>query len=181
MCYSPEISFGTWGAGILASIYLFSKGKPFLFPLVVSQMQLVEGLRWINIIDERVLALLGKLALYSQPVAAFYEAKEYSFILPYIIAQLFAELLFGSRDLRFKIAGDGHFEWKWINSLFSLELIPYWIGIIVGTSFILSDGVGKLLLGLFAYYYITHGKYNTVGSLWCVSVNILWIYYLFRD
>lgn len=181
MCYSPEVSFGVWGIGILASIYLFSNGKPFLFPLVVSQMQLVEGLRWINIVDERVLAILAKIVLYSQPIAAFYEAKKYSLILPYILAQSLAELLFGSRDLRFKIANDGHFEWKWISNPISIETIPYWIALLTGASFILSREVGIFMLGLFAYYYITHSKYNTSGSLWCVSVNLLWIYYLFRD
>lgn len=179
MCYSPEVSFGIWGAGIFASIYLFTKGKPFLFPLVVSQMQLIEGLRWMNLVDERVLAVLGKLALVSQPVAAFYEAERYSFILPYVLVQLFTESLFGSRDLRFHIASDGHFEWKWSFNPISIEAFPYWIGLIVGTSFILSRKVGIFMLGLFGYYYITHAKYNTVGSLWCVSVNLLWIYYLF--
>lgn len=181
MCYSPEVSFGTWGFGILASIYLFSKGKPFLFPLVVSQMQLIEGLRWVNLVDERILAVLGKLALYSQPVAAFYEAKQISYILPYCIIQLFTELLYGSRDLRFKIANDGHFEWKWSIDPISIEALPYWIGLILGTSFILPRELGLFILGLFVYYYFTHFKYNTFGSLWCVSVNVLWVYYLFKD
>lgn len=179
MCYSPEVSFGTWGAGILASLYLFSKGKPFLFPLVVSQMQLIEGLRWIHAFDERILAILGKVALVSQPIAAFIEAKQYSFIFPYVIAQIATELLFGSRDLRFVTAPDGHFEWKWSFNPISLTALPYWIGLIIGTSFILSYEVGLFMLGLFAYYYVTHAKYNTVGSLWCVSVNLLWIYYIF--
>lgn len=179
MCYSPEVSFGTWGAGILASIYLFHKGKPFLFPLVVSQMQFIEGLRWFNWIDERILAILGKVAIYSQPVAAFYEAKQYGFILPYCLIQLFTELLTGSRDLRFTIADDGHFEWKWSFNPISIEALPYWIGLFLGTSMILSREVGLFMVGLFVYYYVTHAKYNTVGSLWCVSVNLLWIYYLF--
>lgn len=179
MCYSPEVSFGTWGVGILASIYLFNQGKPFLFPLVVSQMQLIEGLRWSNLVNESVLAICGKLALVSQPIAAFIEAKQYVYILPYCILQLFTELLLGSRDLRFTVAKDGHFEWKWSFYPISIEALPYWIGLIVGTSFILSRKVGLFMLGLFAYYYINHSKYNTVGSLWCVSVNLLWIYYLF--
>lgn len=180
MCYSAEVSFGTWTFGILASIYLYSKGKPFLFPLVVSQMQLVEGLRWINAFDERILAALGKLVLYAQPVAAFYEAKRYTYILPYVIAQTVTEILVGSRDLRFKIADDGHFQWLWLKSPFSFETVPYWIGLILGASFILPQGVGLLMLGLLAYYFINHYKYHTYGSLWCVSVNIMWIFYLFR-
>lgn len=180
MCYSPEVSFGVWIAGIFASLYLYMNGKPFLFPLIVSQMQLVEGLRWINLIDERILSILGKIVLYSQPIAAFYEAKKYSFILPYIIAQSITELIYGSRDLRFIVAEDGHFSWKWIKNPLSNETIPYWIGLLLGASFILPTELSTILLGLFLYFYINHAKYNTYGSLWCVSVNILWVYYLFR-
>lgn len=180
MCYSPEVSFGTWIIGIAVSMYLYANNKPFLFPLVVSQMQLVEGLRWIKLVDERLLAIMGKIVLYSQPVAAFYEAKKYSFIFPYILVQSLTELLYGSRDLRFMIANDGHFEWKWIKSPLSIETIPYWIGLILGTSFIMSREVGGIMLGLFTYFYLNHSKYNTYGSLWCVSVNLLWIYYLFK-
>jgi len=180
MCYSAEVSFGTWLLGIIASVYLYQNKKPFLFPLVVAQMQLVEGLRWINLFDENLLAILGKLVLYSQPIAAFYEAKKYSFILPYILIQFFTELFYGSRDLRFLVANDGHFEWKWIKSPFSIETIPYWIGLLLGTFFILSKEVGLIMLGLLAYFYINHSKYNTYGSLWCVFVNLLWIYYLLK-
>jgi hypothetical protein len=180
MCYSPQVSFGTWLIGLVVSIYLYTNNKPFLFPLVVSQMQLVEGLRWIKLVDENILAILGKMVLYSQPIAAFYEAKKYSFILPYILVQSFTEIFYGSRDLRFKIANDGHFEWKWIKSPLSIETIPYWIGLLFGASFILPREVSIIMLGLYGYYYINHGKYNTHGSLWCVSVNLLWIYYLLK-
>lgn len=179
MCYSPEVSFGTWIFGLLASLYLYYNNKPFLFPLVVSQMQLVEGLRWIHAVDENILAIAGKVALYAQPIAAFYEAKNYSFIIPYIVIQTISELLYGSRDLRFVTAKDGHFEWKWSVKPFSFSLLPYWIGLILGTYFILSPGIGILMIGLLAYFYINHSKYNTYGSLWCVSVNLLWIYYIF--
>lgn len=180
MCYSPEVSFGTWSLGMLTAAYLFSQGKPFLFPLVVSQMQLVEGLRWINAIDERVLAVAGKLALYSQPVAAFYEAGRYSFILPYVVIQGFVELLDGSRDLRFVVAEDGHFEWKWNFDPISVQALPYWIGLVLGTFFLLDRAVAIFILGLFVYFYSNHAKYRTYGSLWCVWVNLLWVYYLLR-
>jgi len=178
MCYSPEVSFGTWIIGLVASTYLFYNNKPFLFPLVVSQMQLIEGLRWIHAVDERVLAIAGKVALYSQPVAAFYEAKKYSFILPYVVVQIVNELMYGSRDLRFVTAKDGHFEWKWSVDPISLQALPYWIGLFLGTYYILSTEIAIIMIGLLAYFYINHSKCNTYGSLWCVSVNLLWVYYL---
>jgi hypothetical protein len=180
MCYSPEVSFGTWGLGMIAALYLYSNQKPFLFPFVVSQMQLIEGLRWVHRVDESILAILGKLALYAQPVAALYEAKQFSLISPYLIAISLSEYLFGSRDLRFTIAKDGHFQWNW-GFKSTLAALPYWIGLLVGTSYLLPTSVILFMAALFLYYYITHQEYKTYGSLWCVSVNILWIYYLVRD
>lgn len=180
MCYNPYVSFGTWTIGIIASLYLYSQHKSFLFPLVVSQMQLIEGLRWTGAIDERILAIAGKLALYAQPVAAFYEANKKSFILPYVIVQTITEALIGSRDLRFTVAKDGHFKWNWSFDPISLEAIPYWSGLLLGTYFILERGVGLFMLALFAYFYINHAKYGTSGSLWCVWVNLLWVFYIFK-
>lgn len=180
MCYSAEVSFGTWVFGLLSAFYLSSKGKSYLFPLVVSQMQLVEGLRWIHAIDERVLAILGKLVLFAQPVAAFYEAKQYAFILPYIAIQSVVEFVYGSRDLRFVVAPDGHFAWKWNFDPASLEALPYWVGLVLGTYYLLPREVGAVMLGLLAYFYMYHVQYGTYASLWCVWVNLLWVYYLYR-
>lgn len=180
MCYSADVSFTTWVFGLACSLILAQQGKPYLFPLVVSQMQLVEGLRWSESMDERVLSIMGKLALFAQPVAAFYEAKKYSFILPYIVIQSITEFLYGSRDLRFVVADDGHFQWKWSFDPFSFEGLPYWIGLILGTYFLLPRELGLILAGLLAYFNVVHGQYHTHGSLWCTWVNIMWVYYMLR-
>ena len=177
MCYSAEVSFGTWAFGMVCSFVLAQQGKPFLFPFVVSQMQLVEGLRWIDALDERILSVLGKLFLFAQPVAAFYEAKKYSFILPYIAIQSITEILYGSRDLRFLIAKDGHFTWKWSGLD---DTIPYWIALTIGAFLILPREVFLVMAGLLGYFYINHVQYGTYGSLWCVWVNLLWVYYMIR-
>lgn len=180
MCYSAEVSFGTWAFGMACSFILAQQGKSFLFPFVVSQMQLVEGLRWIDAVDERILAVLGKLVLFAQPVAAFYESKQYAFILPYIAIQSIVEFLYGSHDLRFVVAEDGHFEWKWSSNPVSLEALPYWIGLVLGSYYLLPREVVVLMVGLLAYFYVNHAEYGTYGSLWCVWVNLLWVYYMLR-
>jgi hypothetical protein len=151
-----------------------------MFPLVVTQMQLVEGLQWIHAVDERLLAILGKLVLFLQPVAAFYEAKQYAYILPYVIVQIVVELAYGSRDLRFVVADDGHFEWKWSFDPISVEAIPYWIGLFLGASFLLPRALSVAMMSMFVYFYLNHREYKTYGSLWCVWVNLLWVYYLLR-
>lgn len=181
MCYSAEVSFGTWGFGMICSLILAQQGKYYAFPFVISQMQLIEGLRWIDAVDERILAVLGKLTLIAQPVAAFYEGKNYSFILPYLLVQSIAEFFYGSRDLRFVVAEDGHFTWKWSFDPISVNAIPYWVGLILGAYFILPFEMSALMLGLFVYFHIQHEKYETSGSLWCVWVNLLWMYYMLRN
>ncbi len=183
MCYSAEVSFLTWGFGMAAAAVLAYLGKPvrsFLFPLVVSQMQLIEGLRWINAVDERSLALAGKLAIALQPAAAFYEAGKTTFILPYLGAYALLEAFRGSRDLRFVVAEDGHLQWKWLFDTGSLQSLVYWLGLIVSTWTLMPRAVWFFFLAVYFYFYSGHGKYETYGSLWCVWVNLLWIYYLLR-
>lgn len=183
MCYSAEVSFGTWAFGMVSAFILWIQDTPiqsFVFPLIVTQMQLVEGLRWIHAVDERLLAVLGKLVLLVQPAVAFVEAKQYGFILPYVVIQAMTELVAGSRDLRFTVAEDGHFKWNWSFNPASVEALPYWIGLFLGTSFLYPRWVAVIMLGLLAYFYANHAQYNTYGSLWCVWVNLLWVYYLLR-
>lgn len=180
MCYSAEVSFGTWAFGMVSAYILSRRGVSVLFPLAVTQMQLVEGLRWIQAVDERILAVLGKLTLVAQPVAGLYEAGASQYILPYLVAQGITEFLYGSRDLRFLVADDGHFQWKWLESSSSWVAVPYWIALTYAAIKILPLPLNFLLLGLYAYYTLQHGRYKTEGSLWCVSVNLMWIYYLLR-
>ena len=152
--------------------------KTFAFPLVVTQMQLVEGLRWIRALPDTVLAPLGKLVLYAQPAVGLFEAGQSQWILPYVIAQAIAEFVGGSRDLRFVVAEDGHFSWKWLPNL--LALLPYCVALFYAAGILFPRWVNTILLGLLAYYLFGHLRYDTWGSLWCVSVNGLWIHYLLR-
>jgi hypothetical protein len=184
MCYSAEVSFVTWGFGMMCAAILASSGQPvtsFLFPLVVTQMQLIEGLRWINALPDDILALLGKLTIYLQPLAAMVEGGVATkWMALYAVSQALTELLFGSRDLRFVVAGDGHFRWKWIESVGGIAMVPYWIALALAAYVVLPLPVYAAMVGLLVYYNVKHWDYVTVGSLWCVSVNILWIYYLLR-
>lgn len=184
MCYSAEVSFGTWIFGMLSALFLYSDRvllKSFVFPLVVSQMQLIEGLRWVHAFDERILAIFAKIVLYAQPIAGLYEAGEMLYILPYVITQGLIEIFVGSRDLRFVVADDGHFVWKWMNRDSILFELPYWIALIFSTYKLLPFPLFLLLSALYFYYRHEHAKYETEGSLWCVSVNIMWIYYLTKS
>jgi hypothetical protein len=163
--------------------YLFMQNLPirsFIFPLVFSQMQLIEGLRWIHAFDERVLAVAAKLVLYAQPVAGLYQAGETRYIVPYVVAQTFTELVAGSHDYRFVVGGDGHFVWKWLNSESLLLGLPYWIALTYATYKLLPFPLFLVLAGLYQYYKFHHSQYRTEGSLWCVAVNMLWIYYLLK-
>lgn len=180
MCYSAEVSFGTWAFGMACAGLLWKRNQPFLFPFVVTQMQLIEGLRWIDALDERILAVLGKLTLILQPVAGLYEAKVSQFILPYLVIQGALEALYGSKDLRFLVAPDGHFQWKWLDPPSRLVMLPYSIALAFAATLLFPLWFVALLAGLYLYYELRHGRYDTQGSLWCVSVNIMWVYYLFK-
>jgi hypothetical protein len=183
MCYSAEVSFLTWAFGMSCAAFLASTGQPFVsfaFPLLVSQMQLVEGLRWIHALPEPLLAGLGKAVLYAQPAVALWEAKQIAWIPLYVVSQAVIELLRGSRDTRFVVAKDGHLAWTWLSPLDSVVNIPYWIALVAAAGILYPTWLNGILMTLLAYYLAMHYEYGTWGSLWCVSVNILWIHYLVR-
>ena len=185
MCYSAEVSFLTWGFGMMSAAILAFSGTPlrsFIFPLLVSQMQLIEGLRWKHAVDERLLAIAGKFQIFLQPVAAMIEGNfATKWILLYVVVQSLAELLFGKRDLTFKVQEDGHFKWNWLYDPNGPgATVPYQIALLFSTYFIFPVWIWAAGWGMYAYYYIKHRTYGTFGSLWCVSGNFLWIYYLLR-
>lgn len=175
MCYSAEVSFLTWGFGMACAAVLAGTGQPLVFPFTVAQMQLIEGLRWLDTVDERILAVLGKLAIYAQPVAVMLEGKMTQWIVPYVAIQAVSEALFGSRDLRFVVADDGHFQWKWMEGVASL---PYWIALLITTYWRFPLPVFLAGWGLLVYFMVQHWEYKTVGSLWCVWSNLWWLYYM---
>jgi len=184
MCYSAEVSFATWGFGMLCAAVLAFSGTPirsFLFPLIVTQMQLIEGLRWTNAVDERILAIAGKLELYLQPIAAMIEGQAAThWIALYAVAQGLMELLYGSRDLTFKVQCDGHFKWNWIHKNGEYVAIPYLIALFVSTMMLFPVWVWASAWALLGYYTAEHWRFGTQGSLWCVAANLLWVYYLLR-
>lgn len=184
MCYSAEVSFLTWGFGMVCAAFLTSTGKSLrdiLFPFVVIQMQLVEGLRWTKALDDKTLSILGKIALYLQPLALMIEARIGApWIVLYVGTQTIFELFYGSRDLTFEIAEDGHFRWNWLNNGDFGVTLPYFTAMMLLLYFVFPLPLFLLSWGILAYYYARHGKYGTHGSLWCNAAVILWIYYLFR-
>lgn len=168
---------------MVSAAFLATTGQPlksFAFPLLISQMQLVEGLRWINALPESVLAPLAKLVLYAQPIAGLVEIGQTQWIQPYVVAQVLMEMLAGSTDNRFIVADDGHLAWKWLPNLGSSVLLPYWLALFFVAYRLFPRWLNVILFMLLAYYVVFHRQYETWGSLWCVSVNILWIYYLLR-
>ena len=184
MCYSAEVSFMTWGFGMACAAFLYLTGHPvksFLFPLVVTQMQLIEGLRWLNAVDERILSIAGKIQLYIQPIVGMIEGgMSANWIVAYAAIQTLAELLFGKRDLTFEVAEDGHFKWNWLYENVPLATLPYQVALLAVTYLLFPTWIWAIAYGVWGYYYLAHRQYGTMGSLWCVSANFLWIYYLLR-
>lgn len=184
MCYSAEVSFATWGFGMACAAFLYLTGHPvksFLLPLVVVQMQLVEGLRWLKALPEPLLAWAGKLAIYAQPIAAMIEGgMPREWMVLYAVVQTVMEALFGSRDTRFVVADDGHFKWNWIWEAQYFTTLPYALALLISTYVLVPFPLWAALWALYAFYTYHHNRYGTQGSLWCVAVNLGWLYYILR-
>jgi len=180
MCYSAEVSFLTWGFGMVCAIVLGQPIRSIALPLAITQMQLIEGVRWLEWGDEAWLALLGKLAIYAQPVAGMVELGATQWILPYVAIQGVLELVLGSRDLRFVVSDDGHFQWRWMYDNWEVVTLPYWIALAIVTYFLYPLPIVLAGWGMLAYFASQHWQYKTSGSVWCVWVNLVWVYYLLR-
>lgn len=183
MCYSAPASFSAWGIAMISLIYLLQKGVPFrdlVFATTFSQMQLFEGLRWLNAGNETFLALAAKASLYLQPIALLYEFKYPVWLyIVYVIIQSLLEYNIGSDDYRFTVAKNGHFVWNFLSGS-PYSFIPYFaiFGLVLFSKFKPIAIVWNLLF--FGYCLYTYFDSKTWGTIWCYWSNGLWIYYLLQ-
>jgi hypothetical protein len=184
MCYSAPASFTAWGFAMASLLFLLYRGVPFrklAFATTFSQMQLIEGLRWLNIGNESILAFLAKANLYLQPISLLYQFEYPTLvIISYILGQLFVEILYGSNEYSFTVAKNNHFQWNFISDSVLLFL-PYFFvfGLVLVSNFKAIAVVWNILF--LAYCLYTYKEHGTWGTIWCYWSNALWAYYLLQN
>jgi hypothetical protein len=202
MCYSAEVSIGTFVAVSAASLYLWMRNKGIdrgiaLVLFIVSLMQLFEFILWINPEcndANKWISAIIPVYLYLQPAllafavwltnsgtGAFYPLIIISALIGFIPYTLY---VFRTRRSPCIFKGEcGHLDWKMFDNLLKTRLEPLqYIPYIVYYSmmaYVIYTLKNKMFANIFLLFgglslLITNMTYSEVwGSVWCHSVNAM--------
>ncbi len=175
--------------------------NPYLYFFIgsVISMQFIEFVLWRNLNNKSInktMSILGSLLLCIQPIASLTLLKNINLRNTMILIYSFLSCIFFFYIITHKhmytlLSKNGHLKWDWVQNV-NLNSIPNWIPqkIIVhllylfflSFSFFVNRRYfliisSSILFCLFYYYYYTDGS---AGSLWCLSVNAIMLYYLIQ-
>ncbi len=203
MCYSAEVSIGTFGfvAAVTAWLWQRNKGldRPIgLILLVVSFMQLLEFFLWLNLDCGWINKLVSRLIhiyIALQPVALnaivwFYYAGWASGYLPVAIlsAAFLPVILWRSQSIQgkcTKVGPSGSLVWPGIpnNAVDGLAIRALYYPALAFPILTLKNTTFSALYGAFGIFsnfvYGAESK-QSWPSLWCHFVNLLSVYAVFR-
>ena len=204
MCWNQYVSINTFLVGIFGllliafnnnyssyKISFFDNPYAYIFMLSFIFMQLFEFILWRNLgnkIINNIVSILGFLLLCIQPVASLLLLENIplrnNLLLTYSIPTfIFIVYNLLKTNLHTIKSPTCHLAWKWIfknNGLVEWIIIPFYL-FFVFFSFIYNkyyQSLFILLLYLIFIYYF--GKDGSSGSIWCVSVNLIVLYFLLQ-
>ena len=177
----------------------FENPYTYFFMGSLITMQFIEFVLWRNLNNKSInktMSILGSLLLGIQPIASLTLLKNINLrntmILIYsILSCIFFFYTITHKHMYTLLSKKGHLKWDWVQNV-NLNSIPNWIPqkIIVhlfylfflSFSFFVNRRYfliisSSILFCLFYYYYYTDGS---AGSLWCLSVNAIMLYYLIQ-
>lgn len=199
MCYNEAISLNTFIFSIAVMGFIFYNNKytqykisvfqnkyVYLFFISVVLMQLIEYFLWKSIKTGNArMNYIASIAGWTvirilQPVSfisllpSTYDTLRNVLIIGYLIG-IFIISWFRSKPLDFKTTvKNDHLYWNWFDGE-KIEYIIYFVFLI--PSFFIFPWLILILLIYLIYLYIY--KYNNWGSMWCWSINLTFMYYLF--
>jgi hypothetical protein len=192
MCYNPETSLVTYLIGSGSSIYLLSTKKNALkisglFFLLVSQMQLVEFLLWINNSCNQfntAISNLGSIINHLEPIVLYLCVRYYNKDLSpqkkkilNILISFYVLGLTGYSTYVYPlscstITEEKHLLWNWNYKKYHVLFYTLFIVVLTLTAYL---GIPKpynyigtaLLLGTYLYSYYLYRDKKVLGSMWC--------------
>ena len=186
MCWNAEVSFQSFGIGLIGIIVASNMGTSpsmLLFFATIVFMQLIEGIVWTygSNPDINFYASVSAAALLMiQPIASILAIAPTSYISPmiisYIVMGLITHLIEHKTDPRslreqYRMVGTPHLHWKWLDPIPWASLTVYFI-FLIGPLFLTKqyDFIALVLLTL-AFSVYSFGK--GWGSMWCWIVNLM--------
>ena len=197
MCYSAEVSLGTFATVTARSMYLWSRDRRgvALLLFIIGFMQLLEYILWINPTcndTNKAVTALIPIYLYLQPAAIAAavwstNAGTGTFYPWIILISLIGLIPYVNMDRKsnrkpcINKGECGHLDWNILDNILNkkLELYEYVIyaayygvmAYVIGT--LKNTTLSAIMLVLYVVsWLVTNTMYNDVwGSVWCHSVN----------
>lgn len=195
MCWNQYVSINTFLFGIFTlwfikmnntysdyKIDFFKNEYVYLFILSIVLMQLIEFFLWINIHNKSInhnLSILGFLLLVVQPITALYLIKDITLrnnLLTFysIFASIFVVYNMQTTYIHTKITSQGFLSWNWTqHTLLSVSFYLFFLFFpLLYNQYYIS------LIFLFIFFVLIHYIGKGYGSIWCLFVNSMFIYFL---
>jgi hypothetical protein len=204
MCWNQYVSINTFVFGIFGLLLIafnnkfsdyklefFNNPYAYLFMLSFIFMQFFEFILWRNLNNytiNNIVSILGSLLLAVQPITTILLIKNISFrnklLMAYSIpAAAFSIYNIFTNNLHTILSPSGHLAWKWdsnINKSLKLLIKPFFL-LFLFFPLIYNGYYESLILLLlyliFVYYF---GKDGSSGSIWCLSVNSIILYFVVK-
>ena len=204
MCWNQYVSINTFVFGIFGllliafnnkysnyKIEFFNNAYAYIFMLSFMFMQFFEFILWRNLdnkIINNIVSILGFLLLSIQPITSLLLLNNIPLRNKLLLAYSIPTFIFVvynilTANIHTIISPSGHLSWKWTfynNGLIQFLIIPFYLFFLFfsllynryySSLFIL------LLYFMFIYYF---GKDGSSGSIWCLSVNSIVLYFLLQ-
>jgi len=204
MCWNEHVSINTFVFGIFCLILIaynnaystyklsfFKNGYVYLFMLSFLMMQFIEFLLWRNLHHVRinhVLSVVGWLLICVQPICSLLlldniPLRNMLLLIYSIPTIMFMIYNFIHANIHTVLSPSGHLAWKWTtfyNSDYKWVLLLFFLFFLF-FSFIYNKEykhlIFVLLFFLVMYYF---GKEGSAGSIWCLTINSIFMYFLIK-
>jgi len=206
MCYSAEVSLGTFTSVSLVCIYLWIRNHKIdravsLILFIIGLMQLLEYILWINqecnTVNKTVTKLIP-LYLYFQPAALALVIWQmnagwgtlYPFIIGISLLTVIPYFMYNKpKEECIKKGECNHLNWNLDNNIFDRNNLPiyrpvllfYYFSMLYVGATLKNTTLSAIFVALWASsWIITNRLYNEVwSSVWCHSVNMSALFALF--
>jgi len=204
MCWNQYVSINTFVFGIFGLLLIFFNNKysnykidvfnnsyAYLFMMSFIFMQLFEFILWRNIDNQlinKIVSTLGFLLLSIQPIASLLllnniQLRNKLLTIYSIPALIFVLYNISTTNIHTIISPTGHLAWKWTfyNSSIIELLTKLFYLFFLFFSLVYNKWYKSLLIFLlYLVFSVYLRKDGSSGSVWCLSVNLVVLYFLLQ-
>lgn len=199
MCWNEHVSLNTFlFSGFVLTLIIYNNAYTqykihelnniwiYIFMASFIFMQLIEYFIWKNINNKmynHIFSVIAVLLLLVQPMASLMiltdtYLRNILLLIYLVLAIPYSIYKFSTENVHSVVSKSGHLKWMFLN-LSPLDLMA-WMFFFLFSLFYEKKWIG-VLFGVFTLImsYFNYSRDQTVGSMWCWSVNSAMLYYAF--